>query len=287
MKKLKDDIDNFFKIEEKRKDFKDLVKRLYDKLKIVIENKEINSNNILNSIKLEFKPGLFTSAILSGNSLDLRNFDKIPTTTLERFNELFTGMRTLTLNEDRFNTLTTQDNKLICKTVDFIRFFATSLTKNFSEAVLSRWTVINTKEYEFEELEEVLQIYRSENQLNTLTSNDIKYLIGIARFFKMNFNKTISIKLLINAIELLNEMNKNLGEEDSTKKQIEYYINRQFIYYVTLKSIIEYNCSNDSLSYKEINDKLYQYLFEYDKDNQIQIDFLWNKITYNKCFYSL
>ena len=55
--------------------------------------------------------------------LDLRNFDKIPTTTtLERFNELFTGMKTLTLNEDKFNTITTQKNKLICDTIDFIRF---------------------------------------------------------------------------------------------------------------------------------------------------------------------
>ena len=77
---------------------------------------------------------------------------------MERFNELFTGMKTLTLNEDKFNTITTQKNKLICKTVDFIRFFATSLTKNFSEADLRGWTVINAKEYDFEELEEVLKI---------------------------------------------------------------------------------------------------------------------------------
>ena len=89
-----------------------------------MNNKNANIDNILNYIKL---------------GLDLRNFDKIPTTTtLERFNELFTGMKTLTLNEDKFNTITTQKNKLICDTIDFIRFFATSLIKNFSEAALSR-----------------------------------------------------------------------------------------------------------------------------------------------------
>ena len=75
----------------------------------------------------------------------MRNFDKIPNTTLERFNELFTGMKTLTLNEDKYNTITTPKDKLLYETVDFIRFFATPLTKIFSEAVLSRWTVINTK----------------------------------------------------------------------------------------------------------------------------------------------
>jgi hypothetical protein len=95
----------------------------------VMNSSNANSDNILSNIKLEFKPGLFTTAILSGESLDLRNFDKIPTTTLERFNELFTGMKTLTLNEDKFNTITTPKEKLLCQTVDFIRFFATSLTK--------------------------------------------------------------------------------------------------------------------------------------------------------------
>ena len=78
-------------------------------------------------------------------------------------------MKTLTLNEDKFNTITTAKNKLICDTVDFIRFFATSSTKNFSEAVLSRWTVINKKEYEFEELEEVLKICSGEKNLDTIT----------------------------------------------------------------------------------------------------------------------
>ena len=142
------------------------------------------------------------SAILSGESLDLMNLDKILTTTLERFNELFTDIKALTLNEDKFNTIISQTNKVLFDAVDFIRFFATSLTKNFSEAVLSRWTVINTKDYEFEELKEVLRICLSKEDFNTIKQNDINYLIEVARFFKNVSNKTVSIKLLINAIEL-------------------------------------------------------------------------------------
>ena len=164
LKNITIEIKNFFLPDnsEGREVFKGLVIRTYNKLKDLLnyQNNE-DDGNILNNIKLEFKPGLFTSSILSENSLDLRNFDKIPTTTLERFNELFTGMKTLTLNEDKFNTITTSKNKTICKTVDFIRFFATYVTKNFAESVLSRWTVINPKEYEFEELKEVLRIYAS------------------------------------------------------------------------------------------------------------------------------
>jgi MoxR-like ATPase len=279
IKDLKTRIKNFFSEDNsncgRRIVFKDMVNRILDKLLKVMNNKNANSDNILNNIKLEFKPGLFTSAILSGDSLNLRNFDKIPTTTLERFNELFTGMKTLTLNEDKFNTITTAKNKLICETVDFIRFFATSSTKNFSEAVLSRWTVINTKEYEFEELEEVLKICSGEKNLDTVTQNDIKYLIEVARFFKNTSNKTVSIKLLINTIELFHDMNKNLGEfkeEDKEEKEKLYYINRQFIYYVTLRSIIEQNKDEENSSENEINDKLYEYLFTSNKERQIQIE---------------
>ena len=277
IKELKKRIDNFFSEKSsesgKRIVFKDMINRLFYKLIKTMKNKE--SDNLLNNIKLEFKPGLFTSAILSGDSLELRNFDKIPTTTLERFNELFTGMKTLTLNEDKFNTITTPKNKLICETVDFIRFFATSLTKNFSEAVLSRWTVINSKEYEFDELEEVLKICSGEKNLYTVTQNDIKYLIEVARFFKNTSNKTISIKLLINAIELFHDMNKNLGEfkeEEKNKKEELYYINRQFIYYLTIKSIIDQNKDDENLQENEINDKLYQYLFASNKEKNIKIE---------------
>ena len=194
---------------------------------------------------------------------------------MERFNELFTGMKTLTLNEDKFNTITTQKDKLLCQTVGFIRFFATSLTKNFSEAVLSRWTVINIKEYEFEELEEVLKICSGEKNLDTVTQNDIKYLIEVARFFKNTSNKTVSIKLLINAIELLHDMNKNLGDfkerEKDDRDQL-YYVNRQFIYYITLRSIIDQNKDDENLQSNEINEKLYQYLFISNKEKPIQIE---------------
>ena len=287
---LKSDADEFFVDNNstcgKRIVFKDLVDRLINKLTKIVNSSNINDDNILNSIKLEFKPGLFTSAILNGNSLNLRNFDKIPTTTLERFNELFTGMKTLTLNEDKFNTITTPDDKTLCTTVDFIRFFATSLTKNFSEAVLSRWTVINTKEYDFQELEEVLKIFSIEHSLDTVFPDDIKYLIDVAKEFKNESKQTVSIKLLINAIELFNDMNKNLGKFKDSEKEIKenlYYINRQTIYYITFKSIIEQK-KEDENSGKNLDKKLYEYLFTSNKDrpNQINLNKLQNPFRFIK-----
>lgn len=65
---------------------------------------------------------------------------------------------------------------------------------------------------------------------------------------------------MINAIELYQDMNKNLGDLQEEEKNL-YYANRQFIYYITLKSIIEQSKDDPNLSEKEINNNLYRYLF--------------------------
>ena len=45
----------------------------------------------------------------------LKNLDKIPIITLERFNKLFKGIKTLILNEEKFNRIIKQKNKLYVK----------------------------------------------------------------------------------------------------------------------------------------------------------------------------
>ena len=56
-----------------------------------------------------------------------------------------------------------------------------------------------------------------------------------------------------------------------------YYINRQFIYYITLKSIIENNKEDPNLSENEVNKKLYQYLFIDNREKQIPIEIPYGK----------
>lgn len=51
-----------------------------------------------------------------------------------------------------------------------------------------------------------------------------KYLIVVARFFKNTNNKNVSIKLLINTIDLFHNINKNLGEFNEEKKRSNYII---------------------------------------------------------------
>ena len=53
--------------------------------------------------------------------------------------------------------------------------------------------------------------------------HDIDYLIDVARYFKNTNRKTISIKLLINAIELYHDINKKLGDLQKEKKNFILY----------------------------------------------------------------
>ena len=111
-------------------------------------------------------------------------------------------------------------------------------------------------------MKEVLRICLSKENLNTIKQNDIKYLIKVARFFKNVSNKTASIKLIINAIELYHNMNIKLGSISEEDKDKYYYKNRQFIFYVTLKTIIEQSKDNRKLTEEKINAKLKNYLFQ-------------------------
>jgi hypothetical protein len=78
IKTLQKDIKNFYKEGNpfwgKRIIFNEIIQTTLKKLKNELSNINENEENILNSIKLVFKPGLFISAIIGGISLDLRNF---------------------------------------------------------------------------------------------------------------------------------------------------------------------------------------------------------------------
>ena len=275
VKDLKERINNFFSNKNclcgKRIIFKNIAKNLYHKLVTIMEPLNKLNNKILSNYILEYKPGLLILSMLRGDSL---NFKNISISTFEKLNESITGTNNLTLIK-KFNSSLIQEDLISSFFTNFIRLFSTSVSKNFPEYILKSWTVITTREYELDELEEVLKIYSRENNFDTITQDDIKYLIESVRFFQNISNKIVSIKYLINAIELLYNMNKNLeilSNNEKEQKEKLYFINRQFIYYIILKSIIEQNIDNDNLSCKEINDKLYEYLFTTNKEKEIKIE---------------
>jgi hypothetical protein len=98
-------------------------------------------------------------AIFDDKSLLLKNLSEIPTSELERFNELFSGF-TITLHDDINNTFSSSFDKEIRNFSKIIRFFATcpqGSTTKLSEAVLSRFTYICTETYKKSEQNFVLK----------------------------------------------------------------------------------------------------------------------------------
>jgi len=139
-------------------------KNIYSNLKIELVNNVMKklfcdeNENRLIDLKMDFKPGLILTAIFNDRSLILKNLSKVKTSVLERFNELFSDKNIITLSEDTTNTFTSDKNK---EWKDFpnFRIIATSTLNDeitLSEAILSRFTIINVDDYNEKERKMVL-----------------------------------------------------------------------------------------------------------------------------------
>ena len=54
-----------------------------------MKDKEEDESNVLSNMIIEFRPGLFLTAILGASCLILKNLSNLLTIILERFNEIF------------------------------------------------------------------------------------------------------------------------------------------------------------------------------------------------------
>lgn len=134
-------------IQKKKTDLSDSfiysIERCCDK--IFMKDKEEEESNALSNMIIEFRPGLFLTAILGASCLILKNLSNLPTIILERFNELFSGKCNITVNEDIPNTITPESNKVLSEFNKNFRVFGTchpGATSQLSEAVISRFTLI-------------------------------------------------------------------------------------------------------------------------------------------------
>lgn len=172
--------------------------------KKLFTDSDADNNSIISNFVFEFKPGLFLSSILEGKSLILKNLSNLPTIVFERFNELFSGEHSLTLQEDINNTFTKENsNRKLSKFNDVFRVFGTCPPNSFtklSEAVLSRFTVIYTHQYQPKDQKKVLYF------LDNLKSDKsfIDYVINFSEQINNNqsINKSITFIQMISIIEM-------------------------------------------------------------------------------------
>jgi len=205
--------------------FKYALKHLKEKLFDKSNTKSTNSSGFSASdIVIEFNLGLIMKAIFGDKSLLLKNLSEIPTSELERFNELFSGF-TVTLHEDIYNTFSNPLDKEIRNFSKRIRFFATcsqgSATK-LSEAVLSRFTLICTETYEKKEQNYVLKNFNKVKELN-FSDEEINKVIDFSDKIALKMKKSFSLTQMINALYIAYNMNKNKPNQRSFNLSFSLY----------------------------------------------------------------
>ena len=194
-------------------------------------------NNSLLGMILEFKPGIFISAKIRGHNLILKNITNVKTEYLERLNEVFTGSKKITLNEDVQNSLTPENKKEISFNNDF-RVICTCQEgeeAKLSEAFKSRLTVIYINNYSHEEYNKIIRNESEANDIDIINEKIYQYQC------KFNYENIINLSRILNCINISKKLDKNY--KNSHEKNLKLAI------YYKLKGLME----NKKKYLKDIN----------------------------------
>ena len=218
---------------------------IYKILKNLENNLNPKSDNVsqikdnekeMNKPQIVFDPGFILLSILKKESMIFENIHQVSTEVFERFNELFGGERILSLNEDIYGTLFSENekNKIIhVKNINNFHIFATCPENSYlslSDSILSRFSVICIGSHEDREKQKIISKYYSKfcNNIPKLYLNKIL----------IKFKELQNIKKIKNLIKIFSYMNNNNAENNENNKQIE----ENFDY---IMSHIKYNNNND------------------------------------------
>ena len=256
--KIKNNIENFTKERKDKSDFEFDYALEQFKKKLFKNNKDKNS---LFDMILEFKPGIFISSRIRGYNLILKNISNVKTEHLERLNEVLTGNKKITLNEDTQNSFTPENNKEISFNKNF-RVICTCREgeeAKLSESFKSRFTLVYVEKYTITE----------EKQVIINISNDIK-IQKIINDITDKYNdifkdiNTINLSQKINAIKIAKKLDNLKGNSSESNIQLGlYYILKgniekkdkylnEFNSIFSLKNDIEYMDNNKNNCILEI-----------------------------------
>ena len=213
-------------------EFKSKIKSIIDKTKNKLKNsisihyvldnlekklfEEIvkNSDNLFGDFTAIFKEGILPNKILLQQSLICKNISNLKPQVLERFNDLINFDPKIILNEDYCNTFTGKMKEWSDFNENF-KIFATSQLENFSnlsEAIKSRFSIIQTSKYSKEEQYNVSQIYYKDTPYKLYTFIN-EYKKNVTKK-ELNFSNIIKIiSLYKNIIKKNNEETQEVIKE--------------------------------------------------------------------------
>ena len=197
--------------------------KLLDKL---TKNSDKKENLILENIVLEYNPGLITYAYLGKENIILKNLSYLDTSIIERFNELFSESQIITLNEDIHKTFTDEKDKIL--KLEHIRTIATSYSEyesKLSEAIASRFTLVEVNPYNEKEENVMIRLYSKENNLK-IKEEIFQILEDFSFDYKNTFDQRLSLNQKLNIINILSLINNDIDEPVKNAKLTLYMLTK-------------------------------------------------------------
>ena len=229
--------------------------------KILFDNKELNKNNkdedLFSDYIIAFKPGFILEALLKDRPFVLKNISNLYSDVLERFNQFFSEEQKIVLVEDIYDTFTKEENKEI----SFLnnpkknRVLATAnsgFENKLSEAILSRFTVINVESYENEEEKIIIEMHINQEK-------EIDHIIILFKKIESLLQITITLSQKIKIIKIISELKNSI----TTDENIDFV---EIILFNLFKGLFEFRTGKSKFQKFKNLFRLKKYLWNYEED---------------------
>ena len=232
------------------------------------ENKICENNNgedIFSDYIIEFKPGFILDALLKDKPFILKNISNLYSDVLERFNQFLTEEQKIILVEDIYDTFTNEENKEVSffNSIKKKRVLATAnsgFESKLSEAILSRFTVINVENYEEEEEKAIIDMVINPQNNKINKKQKISKSIGLFKKIENLLKITITLAQKIKIIKIILELEERLTSDENIN-----FV--EIIIFNLFKGLFEFRTkkSRNFQKFKELF-KTKEYLWKYDEN---------------------
>ena len=248
-------------------------------VKILFDDKNKGSENqkqdFLSNYIIVFKPGFILDSLIKDKPFVLKDISNLHSDVLERFNQFLTEDKKISLIEDIYNTFTSDNNKEITFNTSN-RVLATAndgYENKLSEAILSRFTIINVENYKLEEEKIIINMEFNKSNIDSNKENqEVNQLILLFKDIESLLQITITLSQKIKIIKIIDKLKKS--------KEIDENLNTsEIILFNLFKGLFEFRTSKSKKYKSFINLFKNKNLWNYEEDKSIL-----NKEEINKKF---